>query len=166
MNMRFWMTLFTITVLPGLAFADDWKDESGKGRGGPPPWAGKGGEPPDWARGKGVWDGHFKRGGPPVYAPDMLRPPIWSDHRFYPQDAPPVPYAPGWVGDPEDYRERLKDMREREREALLERQEQRRELNQELREREREAYQEWREWQRERGPYPSPPLRYPAAPWR
>jgi hypothetical protein len=28
---------------------------------GPPPWAWDG-EPPDWARGKGVWDGHFKHG--------------------------------------------------------------------------------------------------------
>ncbi|QDV35608.1 hypothetical protein [Tautonia plasticadhaerens] len=63
----------------GQAGADDWKDESGKGRGffpgggwgGPPPWAGRGGGPPPWAghgetpgwaRGKGYWDGHFKHG--------------------------------------------------------------------------------------------------------
>jgi hypothetical protein len=64
--------LFLISALVAApAQADWWKDESGKGRGGPPGWAGRGGEPPEWARGKGVWDGHFKRGrrgGPPPWA--------------------------------------------------------------------------------------------------
>ena len=69
------MSLAAVVALCARAEADPWKDESGHGRGGPPPWAGRGGEPPDWARGKGVWDGHFKhghgdrwRGGPPSWA--------------------------------------------------------------------------------------------------
>ena len=34
MNRRFWIALFTMLTLPGLALADAWKDESGKGRAG------------------------------------------------------------------------------------------------------------------------------------
>lgn len=70
-----------LLIGPGLASADPWKDESGKGRGGPPGWArgeggpppwaaarglrdgrfrDRGGETPDWARGRGYWDGHFR----------------------------------------------------------------------------------------------------------
>lgn len=144
MNKRIFAALLTVTLLPGLAFADWWKDESGQGRGGPPPWAGRAGEPPDWARGKGVWDGHFKHGGPPAYRQGYT-PPIRRDHQgYHPQYAPPVPYAPIWRGDREDRKERLKDLREREREAFKEWQEQRREQIQELREREREAHQKWR----------------------
>ena len=54
-------SLIAVLTFGAAAQADPWKDESGKGRGGPP-WARQGGGPPDWARGKGVWDGHFKHG--------------------------------------------------------------------------------------------------------
>src|SRR3712207_6708122 len=77
--------------------ADEWKDESGQGRWGPPPWAGKGkgkghdrGEPPDWARGKGVWDGHLKHGHKHVqeqYYPEYY--PGGGEQPFhYPHEAP------------------------------------------------------------------------------
>jgi hypothetical protein len=65
--------LITIAIVPTVAFADPWKDESGHGRG-----RGKGawhGETPGWARGRGYWDGHFR------YAP------------------PPPPYHGAWYGD-------------------------------------------------------------------
>ena len=89
-----------ILVLATSLQADPWKDESGHGRRGPPPWAGKG-EPPDWARGKGVWDGHGKhRGGHP--------PGHWKHRRneFRPQAFVPAPppdqYDPRFV-DPYRY---------------------------------------------------------------
>ena len=200
MKMRFWMALAAVALMPTVALTDDWKDESGKGRGAPPPWAGgpppwagrgegpplwpgRGGEPPDWARGRGVWDGHFKHGRPPVSWRESFRPPIWDDAAAYPpfadpqylphpqyvpdpQHVPAIPDAPGWAGDPEDDRERLKDLREREWEAFRDWQKDTRERRQEQREREQEAYEQWREWQREHGSYFSPPLRYPAAPWQ
>lgn len=67
-------------ILCSSANADWWKDESGQGRGGPAPWRARGGEPPDWARGKGVWDGHLKhgRGGPPPWAGRSGEPPDWT----------------------------------------------------------------------------------------
>lgn len=89
-----------VLLISASAYADPWKDESGHGRGGPPPWAGRGGEPPDWARGKGVWDGHFKhqQGGPPPWAgrgepPDWARGRgVWDGHFKHWQGGPP-PWA-------------------------------------------------------------------------
>jgi hypothetical protein len=46
------LTLAALVSFGGSVFADDWKDESGKGRGrfrgGPPPWAGRGDK--DWKK--------------------------------------------------------------------------------------------------------------------
>ncbi|QDV39287.1 hypothetical protein [Tautonia plasticadhaerens] len=85
------------------ARADDWKDESGTGRGffpgGPPPWAGHG-EPPDWARGRGVWDGHFKHHGgiPPGQAKKLFRP--GHGYGGYPPYPPTYHGHQGWIGVP------------------------------------------------------------------
>ena len=147
---QFLLALLCIAISPGALLADPWKNESGHGRGGPLPWAGRGGEPPDWARGRGVWDGHYKHG-PPVVRHDLYPPPVCMDQRFFPQYVPAVPYAWGRGRDWEDYEDRWQDAREREREAFLEWREQSREREQEQRERQREAFQEWQEWQRERG---------------
>jgi hypothetical protein len=57
-------TLVICLSIGTTALADPWKDESGHGKGrGHYGWRGHG-EPPDWARGKGVWDGHYKHGRP------------------------------------------------------------------------------------------------------
>jgi hypothetical protein len=67
---RIVLSLLMAGVLGGTtAVADNWKNESGKGRGywgGPLPWAGRG-ETPGWSRGKGYWDGHDKHGYPRHY---------------------------------------------------------------------------------------------------
>lgn len=91
MRKHIWTTLLGLVVLPGLAFADEWKDESGHGkRGSFRGWGERHGEPPDWARGKGVWDGHFKHGRLPAYEYRVYPAP----DGYYPQYAPPCPTLP------------------------------------------------------------------------
>jgi hypothetical protein len=90
--------------------ADDWKDESGHGRGGgPPPWAGQGGGPPPWAgqggrggetpwweRGQGYWDGHFRHGRGPEGFPGPGSYPGGGAYGGYPG----YPGSPGYGGYP------------------------------------------------------------------
>lgn len=102
------------------ANADGWKDESGKG-------FSRGhfsGETPAWARGKGYWDGHFKRGESRVQMP--------YPHRSYLGFCePPRAFHHG-----EDfYKEQWKARREYERESFKAWQEWQRERNEFQRER-------------------------------
>lgn len=165
MEKRIFAALACIAMVPGIAFADGWKDESGHGRGGTQQWNRRGGEPPDWARGRGVWDGHFKHGGHPEFRqPYIQRPYIQPpacfnqfNQAFVPQYLPGVPYGWNQRGNwndqwdrRDDQRDRWNDAREREREAYQKWQEQTREREQKFREREREAFEKQREWQRER----------------
>lgn len=139
--------LALIALVPGFAWADDWKDESGHGRRGAQQWNRGGGEPPDWARGRGVWDGHFKHGGHPEFRQHYIQPPPVFNHPLVPQYLPSVPY--GWHeggnwndhwGRRSDHHDRWNDAREREREAYLKFQEQTREREQKFRERERKSF--------------------------
>lgn len=56
------VTFVAMAFLSSIALADPWKDESGRGRGGPPGWAEGRGETPGWARGRGYWDGRLQQG--------------------------------------------------------------------------------------------------------
>ena len=55
------ITLLAVMLVPGIAWADDddWEDEGDNGWN---RWEGNGwsGETPDWARGRGYWDGHYR----------------------------------------------------------------------------------------------------------
>jgi hypothetical protein len=149
MRKHIWTTLLGLAFLPGLALADEWKDESGHGKHRHDKrWGEHFGEPPAWERGKGYWDGHFRHPHPPAYGPGRFVPPSG----YYPQYPPPVAYPP-WRGDWdeedyedrwEDYRERLEDQREEEREAYEDWLEDRREHMKKLRKRQKEAYKHWR----------------------
>lgn len=109
-------TLVTCLALGTDALADPWKDESGHGRGKGKghykhEWKKRGGETPDWARGKGFWDGHYKHGRSPQPYWDSYIPydgghRHWGDYGYrghsqpyfgHPQRylAPYSPYQPG-----------------------------------------------------------------------
>jgi hypothetical protein len=121
-----WLMGLTLAalLLPTAAVADEWKDESGKGRKG---WEDRkdwNGETPGWARGRGYWDGHY----PPPYPPPAWGPP----GRWY---GPPAPeYGRRYGGSKDDWKDWNKALREREKK---------------LREREKEAYKKWREREKE-----------------
>lgn len=110
-------TTLAVALLPSITVGDDWKDESGKGRWG---WDGDrwewNGETPDWARGRGYWDGRYP---PPFWSPParVYFPPPVIEYRYGPRY--------GWSKD--DWKEWEK--REKE-----------------LRKREKEAYKKWRKW--------------------
>jgi hypothetical protein len=106
--------LLALVIVPSLALADPWKDESRQRR-----------YPPGWAK-------RYDREPPRDFQRQYAWPP------YYP--APPPPYfPPPWYRQRdddddwrEDYREWLKERREREREAYKEW-------------RERERFKRWRE---------------------
>ena len=160
METRVFVAVACIALAPGFAFADWWKDESGHGRGGAPQWSRRGGEPPDWARGRGVWDGHLKHGGHPEFRQPFVQP-SHCYSQFNQRSGPPygrsVPYGwnaqRNWNGQWDrrnDQQDRWNDAREREREAYLKWEERARERQQKIHERDRESFQKWQEWQRER----------------
>lgn len=111
-------TMLAALLLPTIALANEWKDESSKG------WKGWSGETPGWARGRGYWDGHYLPPPPPAVWPVpapryYFRPPV-IEYRYAP---PPF----GWSKDA--WKDWNKGLRERDKE---------------LRKREEEAYKEWR----------------------
>jgi hypothetical protein len=120
---KVWTGVLALTIAPSLALADLWKDESRRGKGRyPPGWAQRHWEPPP---------GFYWRYQGPRHEP-----------------VPPPHYPPPWYRDRdddddwrEDYREWLKERREREREAYQEW----RERMKDLRERERERFERWRD---------------------
>jgi hypothetical protein len=108
-------------LLPAMVLADSWKDESGKGRKG---WddddrRGWYDETPDWARGRGYWDGYYLLPRPDLRWQSYYPPPV-IEYRY----GPPR-YGLSW----EELKEREKRLRKREKE---------------LEKREREIYKEWR----------------------
>ncbi len=125
LSKKAWTGVLGLAIVPSLAFADPWKDESRRRREHyPPGWGQRYHEPPRGSYWRYEWPGY--------------------------EPMPPPYYPPPWVRDRdddddddrwEDYREWLKERREREREAYKEW----RERMKELRERERERYKWWRE---------------------
>ncbi|MHB8951525.1 MAG: hypothetical protein ACYC4U_00950 [Pirellulaceae bacterium] len=124
----FWLVMLVACFSMGtIARADRWKDESGHGKGrghDRDEWREHSRETPDWGRGRGYQDGHFKHG----YSSDRYRGHDgyyqrghrdWEGDRYYggrpnhphyqrhhpsyriPQHAPhlhyrPQPYSRGW----------------------------------------------------------------------
>lgn len=127
MSKTTWIALLSMAVVPTFAFADDWKDESGRLK---HYYERTWGEPleekPAWARGRGYWDGNYGLT-PPWHRPYQL------PEGYYRSYAP----APNWRGDRdgsfdrrEDFKNRMQDRRERFKERRteqLERQNQARE---------------------------------------
>ena len=146
MIVRLHCALLAVAILPGTLLADPWKDESGHGRRGPPHWSQRGGEPPDWARGRGAWDGHYKHGGHPEYRQQWIEPPAYPYHGGVPHYAPGVPYD--W--DRLDRWDRWEDAREREREKYHKWQEKARKREEKIREKQRKEFEKWRERKRDR----------------
>jgi hypothetical protein len=142
--------VLTALVMPQLAFADPWKDESGHG------WKLRLGrvqihvELPPRVRGPGPWNGGYYYIPPP--------PPAWGYQRYYGPDygwppgyVPPPYHSRRWFKDRDDYedwleerQERLEEWRERQREAYEDWLEDYEDRLEDLRERQRERFKRWR----------------------
>ena len=150
MRTHFWMILLGVAILPGTGRADDWKDESGHGRGRfDRGWGQHFGEPPAWERGRGYWDGHFRHPDPHPrrYFIDPWQRPRNFQYQYAPPIVRPKDYE-DWVEDyedrREDRREHLEDLREKQKEAYEDWLKDRRDYMKELRKRQKKHNKRWR----------------------